>query len=113
MSTNMCGICHKSSSNTIRCSFMECQIPFSGTNSVVQTNVLLLLHSALASNTLDIRGLLNISRYMWCHMDVSVSEHWFQAGAFLVLTIADRLLDRHLLTFCGSEGSNDIVLCSI
>ena len=43
---------------------------FSGTNSVVQNNALLLLHSALASNRLDIRGLLTISRYMWCNLDV-------------------------------------------
>ena len=43
---------------------------FSGTNSVVQTNVLFLLHGALATNTLDNRGLLTISRYMWCHLDV-------------------------------------------
>ena len=43
---------------------------FSGTNSVVQNNALLLLHGALASNRLDIRGLLTISRYMWCYLDV-------------------------------------------
>ena len=43
---------------------------FSGTNSVVQNNALLLLHGALASNRLDIRGLLTISRYMWCNLDV-------------------------------------------
>ena len=43
---------------------------FSGTNSVVQNNALLLLHGALASNRLDTRRLLTISRYMWCHMDV-------------------------------------------
>ena len=43
---------------------------FSGTNSVVQNNVLLLLHGALASNRLDIRGLLTISRYMWCYLNV-------------------------------------------
>ena len=43
---------------------------FSGTNSVIQNNVLLLLHGALASNRLDIRGLLTISRYMWCYLDV-------------------------------------------
>ena len=43
---------------------------FSGTNSVVQNNAWLLLHGALASNRLDIHGLLTISRYMWCNLDV-------------------------------------------
>ena len=43
---------------------------FSRTNSVVQNNTLLLLHGALASNRFDIRGLLTISRYMWCYLDV-------------------------------------------
>ena len=42
---------------------------FSGTNFVVQNNALLLLHGALASNRLVIRGLLTI-RYMWCYLDV-------------------------------------------
>ena len=37
---------------------------------MVQNNALLLLHDALASNRLDIRGLLTISRYMWCNLDV-------------------------------------------
>ena len=46
------------------------KFPFSGTNSVVQNNALLLLHGALASNRLDIHGLLTISRYMWCYLDV-------------------------------------------
>ena len=45
------------------------KFPFSGTNSVVQNNVLLLLHGALASNKFDIRGLLTV-RYMWCNLDV-------------------------------------------
>ena len=43
---------------------------FSGTNSVIQNNALLLLHGALASNKIDIRGLLTINRYMWCYLDV-------------------------------------------
>ena len=37
---------------------------------MVQSNALLLLHGALASNRLDICGLLTISRYMWCNLDV-------------------------------------------
>ena len=36
---------------------------------MVQNNTLL-LHSALASNRLDIHGLLTISRYMWHNLDV-------------------------------------------
>ena len=43
---------------------------FSGTNSVVQNNTLLLLCGALASNRPDIRRLLTIRRYMWCYLDV-------------------------------------------
>ena len=39
-----------------------------------------LLHGALVLNTLDIRGLLTISRYMWCHLDVLL--------VFLCLAIA-------------------------
>ena len=87
---------------------------FSGMNSVVQNNALLLLHGAIASNRLDIHGLLTISRYMWCYLDVLL--------VFLRLAIAfkralfpglpHRLLDR-LITFCGSEGSSDVVLCTI
>ena len=38
------------------------KFPFSGTNSVVQNNALPLLHGALASDRLDNRGLLTISR---------------------------------------------------
>ena len=53
---------------------------FSGTNFVVQNNTLLLLHGALASNRPDIRGLLTISRYMWCNLDVVL--------VFLCLAIA-------------------------
>ena len=69
-------------------------------------HVLLLLHGALASNTLDIYGLLTISR---CYLDVFL--------VFLRLTIAfewrspHRSLDRLLLTFHGSEGSSDV--CTI
>ena len=37
---------------------------------MVQNNALLLLHGALASNRLDICGLLTISRHMWCYLDV-------------------------------------------
>ena len=66
---------------------------FSGTNSVVQTNVLFLLHGALAKNTLDNRGLLTISRYMWCHLDVVL--------VFLHLAIAfERALFPGLTTGC-------------
>ena len=80
---------------------------FSGTNSVVQNNALLLLHGALASNRLDICGLLTIRRYMWCYLDVLLvcllaSGHYFQAGTFS--GSPHRSLDR-LLTFRGSEGS--------
>ena len=77
-----------------------CQIPFSGTNSVVQTNALLLLHGALALNTLDIRGLLTISRTF------RASGHCVWVGAF---SRSDCLL----LTFRGSEGSSDVDLCTI
>ena len=94
---------------------MPNQVPqFSGTNSVVQNNALLLLHGAMASNRLDIRGLLTISRYMWCYLDIFL--------VFLGLAIAfertlfpslpHRTLDRQL-TFRGSEGSSDVVLCTI
>ena len=80
------------------------KFPFSGMNSVVQNNVLLLLHGALASNRLDIRGLLTISRYMWYHLDVIlVFLHLaiaFERALFPGLT---RLLDC-LLTFHGPEG---------
>ena len=66
---------------------------FSGTNSVVQTNVLFLLHGALATNTVDNRGLLTISRYMWCHLDVVL--------VFLQLAIAfERALFPGLTTGC-------------
>ena len=37
---------------------------------MVQNNALLLFHGALASNRLDIHGLLSIRRYMWCYLDV-------------------------------------------
>ena len=76
---------------------------FNGTNFVVQNNALLLLS-----------GLLTISRYMWCCLDVLLG--------FLHLAIAferalfpglpHRLLDRQL-TFRGSEGSSNLVLCTI
>ena len=45
-------------------------LSISGTNSVVQNDALLLLHGALASNRLDICGLLTISRYMSCYVDI-------------------------------------------
>ena len=61
---------------------------FSGTNSVVQNNALLLLHSALASNRLDIRGLLILSRYMWCYLDVLL--------VFLSLRLAGIAFERAL-----------------
>ena len=83
---------------------------FNGTNSMVQNNALLLLHGAMASNRLDIRGLLTINRYMWCYLDVLL--------VFLHLAIAferalfpglpHRSLDCQL-TFRGSEGSSNIV----
>ena len=63
-------------------------MPVSGTNN----NALLLL---------DIRGLLTVSRYMWCHLDVLLaSGHCFRAGAFS--GSPHRSLDRLLLTFRGS-----------
>ena len=46
------------------------KFPFSGTNSVVKNKTLLLLHSALASNRLDIHGLLTTNRYKWCYLGV-------------------------------------------
>ena len=81
------------------------KFPFSGTNSVVQNNVLLLLHGALALNTLDSRGLLTISRYMWYHLDVVlVFLHLAIAFERVLFPGLTRLLDR-LLTFRGPEGA--------
>ena len=104
MSTNTCGIRHKSSSTTIECSFAECQISsvsVHGTNSVVQNDALLLLHSALASNRLDICRLLTISRYMTFSLSSCVWPLLFELAPFPGLPIY-RSLDR-LLTFHGSE----------
>ena len=73
------------------------KFPFSGTNSVVLNNVLLLLHGALASNTLDSRGLYHLDVVLvFLHLAIA-----FERVLFPGLT---RLLDR-LLTFRGPEGA--------
>ena len=71
MSIKMSGIRHKSSSITVGCSFVEWQIPFGGTNSMVSS----------VQNTA-----------------LSGSPH--------------RSLDNLLLTFRGSEGISDVLLCT-
>ena len=116
MSTNACGIRHKSSSTTVGHDVLSRNAIFSqlsGTNSVVQNNALLLLHDALASNRPDIRGLLTIRRYMWCYLDVLLVflrlAIAFERALFLGLPM-HRSLDR-LLTFRGLEGSSDVFLC--
>ena len=111
MSTDTCGIRHKSSSTTVGCSFAECQISSVQWDelcrSVVQNNALLLLHGALASNRLDIRGLLTISKYIWCYLDVLL--------VFLRLAIAfERALFpdlpiRHLTIFSLSVDLKEAV----
>ena len=86
---------------------------FSGTNSMVQNNGLLLLQGALASNRPDICGLLTIRRYMWCYLDILLVflrlAIAFERALFLGLPM-HRSLDR-LLTFRGLEGSSDVFLC--
>ena len=71
MSTDTCGSVTKALQPPLDVLSRNAKFPqFSGTSSVVQNNALLSLHGALASNRLDIRGLLTISRYMWCYLDV-------------------------------------------
>ena len=93
---------------------MECQCfpQFSGTNSVVQNNALLLLYGVLASNRLDIHELFTISRYMRWYLDILLVflslAIAFKRVLFPGLPIAYRSLDC-LITFHGSEGSSDVV----
>ena len=83
---------------------------------MVQNNTLLMLHGALVSNRLDIRGLLTISRYMWCNLDVFL--------VFLPLAIAfecvlfpglpiGRLTVISLSVDRKEEATYTVVLCTI
>ena len=112
MSTNTCGICHKSSLPTVGCSFGECRISF-------QWDELCDTDQCAAFATLCTG--IEYTWHSWVprHLQVclvppgqnstSLLEygHCFRAGES-----PHRSLDR-LLTFRGSEGSNDVVLCSI
>ena len=70
--------------------------------------MLLLLHSVLASNVL-----LTISRYMCrCHLmylDILLGLHLAVTFERALSESSHRSLD-HLLIFCGSEGSSNVVL---
>ena len=71
-------------------------------------------HGALATNRLDIRGLLIISRYMWCYVDVLVFLRLaiaFKQALFPGLPIGRLTVDS--LSVDLHEGSSNIVLCSI
>ena len=71
-------------------------------------------HGALATNRLDIRELLTISRYMWCYVDVLVflrlaiafKQALFPGLPIGRLTVNSLSVDLH-------EGSSDVVLCII
>ena len=87
---------------------------FNGTNSSTE-QCAAFAHGALATNRLDIRGLLTISRYMWCYVDVllvflrlAIAFEWalFPDLPIGRLTINSLSVDLH-------EGSSDVVLCII
>ena len=87
---------------------------FRGTNYVVQNNALFLLHGDWHRIDLTFVG---SSPSADTHVVLPgrspcllASGHWFRAGAFFGSSY--RSLDR-LLTFRGSEGSSDVVLCTI
>ena len=77
---------------------------------MVQNSALLLLHGALASNTLDIRRVLTISR---CYLDVLLVFLRLAIAFEQVLISGSTHMPVDFLTFRGSEGSSDVVLCTV